>query len=86
MLERDDILGKTSTEIRQVVETLKLPGYTALQISNWLYKKKAESFDQMTDLSRDCRKQLHDLFFIGLCRPSAVQVSSDEYPEISVSG
>jgi len=77
MLERDDIYGKTSAEIRQIVESLKLPGYTALQITDWLYKKKALSFEQMTNLSRDCRKQLDDLFYIGLCKPSVMQVSSD---------
>jgi len=77
MLERDDIFGKTSAEIRQIVERLKLPGYTGSQITDWLYKKKALSFDQMTNLSKDYRKQLEDLFFIGLCKPTTVQVSSD---------
>jgi len=77
MAEREDIMGKTAGEISSIVETLKLPGYTATQITDWIYRKKAASFDQMTNLSRDARKVLGDLYFIGLTEPATVQVSSD---------
>jgi 23S rRNA (adenine2503-C2)-methyltransferase len=77
MIEREDILGKTFNDIRQITETLKLPGYTALQLTDWIYKKGAQSFDQMSNLSKDSRKLLNELFFIGIQKPSGVQISSD---------
>ena len=77
MAERDNILGKTLGEIRKIVQELELPGYTAVQLTEWIYKKGAISFEQMSNLSKETRKKLEDMFFIGLYDPSGVQVSAD---------
>jgi 23S rRNA (adenine2503-C2)-methyltransferase len=77
MTEREDILGKTFGEIMQIAESLKLPVYNASQITDWLYKKGAVSFEQMTNLSMESRKLLSEFYLIGLQKSSGVQVSSD---------
>jgi 23S rRNA (adenine2503-C2)-methyltransferase len=77
MTEREDLLGKTYPEIRKIVENLKMPGYTATQISDWLYKKGSDSFDQMTNLSKEGRKSLEESFYVGRHPFSGVQESSD---------
>jgi len=77
MDEREDILGKSYDDILQIAADLNLPRYTALQITDWLYKKGAESFDRMSNLSRESRKLLSDKFFIGRQKPSDMQISSD---------
>ena len=41
-----------------------IKSYRADQVYNWLYQKKAESFDQMLNLGQECRKMLEDNFFI----------------------
>jgi 23S rRNA (adenine2503-C2)-methyltransferase len=77
MTEREDILGKTQTEIGQIIETLKLPRYAVLQVTDWLYKKGVCSFDEMTNLTKEDRKRLDESFYIGRQKPSDVQISSD---------
>jgi len=77
MTEREDLLGKTYPEIRKIVDSLKMPGYTAMQITDWLYKKGASSFEQMTNLSKEGRKFLEESYYVGRHPSSGVQVSSD---------
>lgn len=38
------------------------PAYRAGQIRNWLFERRAESFEAMTDLPKDLRKQLAESF------------------------
>ena len=39
--------------------------YNAKQIFSWLYRKRVDSFDQMTDLSSKLRQYLNDNYQIG---------------------
>jgi 23S rRNA (adenine2503-C2)-methyltransferase len=47
-------------DLREILSKLGQPAYRARQITKWLYRKRAKSFDQMTDLSRDLRGKLAD--------------------------
>ena len=71
------LLGKTQPELKQLIKTLGLPGYTASQITEWMYKKKARSFDMMTNISKKNRAVLSDNFLIGGKPPEKVSVSKD---------
>jgi 23S rRNA (adenine2503-C2)-methyltransferase len=73
----DNLFGKTLEEIKDIVDMLELPGYTALQISDWLYKKKVLSFNQMTNLSKKSREKLSEKFELRFSAPSKVDISSD---------
>lgn len=53
-----EILGATTAELEQMAKDMGLPAYRGKQISEWVYKKGAESFDEMTNLSADLRRQL----------------------------
>jgi 23S rRNA (adenine2503-C2)-methyltransferase len=52
-------------ELREKVRELGEPGYRAQQITDWLYQKRAQSFNDMTDLSRGLRAQLDETFSFG---------------------
>jgi len=52
-------------ELREKVRELGEPAYRAQQITDWLYQKRAQSFNDMTDLSRGLRVQLDETFSFG---------------------
>jgi len=52
-------------ELEESVRALGEPVYHATQIAEWLYKKRAASFDEMTDLPRKLRLQLAEQFSFG---------------------
>jgi 23S rRNA (adenine2503-C2)-methyltransferase len=49
-------------ELQEELHKLGEPSYRAGQIADWLYQKRVDSFDKMTDLSRDLRAQLANQF------------------------
>ena len=49
----ENIYDYTREELEKIVEDLGEKKFKATQIYNWLYKKKAKSFDEMTDLKKD---------------------------------
>lgn len=56
---------------------LSLPRFRARQIWKWLWQKGAGSFEEMTDLSKELRLQLAEIFSIHSIRIDKVQYSSD---------
>ncbi|QZE14141.1 23S rRNA (adenine(2503)-C(2))-methyltransferase RlmN [Halosquirtibacter laminarini] len=63
---KEQLYGKTLTELQEVVVQYGFPKFTAKQICEWLYKKDATSFEQMTNLSKKAREVLSQNFTIGL--------------------
>ena len=45
------LIGKTLEELKAIVSELGMPSFTAKQISEWLYKKRAAGIDDMTNIS-----------------------------------
>ncbi|MCF8366766.1 MAG: 23S rRNA (adenine(2503)-C(2))-methyltransferase RlmN [Bacteroidales bacterium] len=76
-MSRDLLFGKTLTELRSIVNDLGLPGFTAAQIADWLYKKDISSIDEMSNLSKNARIILNAHFDFGLTPSSKVQESID---------
>lgn len=74
---KEILFGKTLEQLKELVIEQQLPGFTAKQIADWLYKKDISSFDEMTNLSKKTRTILQDKFEIGLTPHSSVSVSSD---------
>jgi len=58
MEEKKDIRNISKEDLQKFCEEHKLPNFRAKQIHEWLWKKKAVSFDEMTSLS----KPMRDLF------------------------
>jgi len=61
----ENIYDYTREELEKIVEDLGEKKFKATQIYNWLYKKKAKSFDEMTDLKKDFINTLKEKFIIG---------------------
>jgi 23S rRNA (adenine2503-C2)-methyltransferase len=76
-MQKEKLYGKTLNELIAVTERFKLPGYTAKQIADWLYKKEIMSIDEMTNLSGNNRQILSENYSIGLSAPLKVAASLD---------
>lgn len=71
------LLGKTLEELKTCVLSLQMPAFTAKQIAEWIYKKRAVSFEQMTNISLNNRILLAENFEIGRIIPANLQESKD---------
>ncbi len=74
---KQSIYGLT---IDQLTEWLLEHGekkYRAQQLWDWLYQKRVENFDEMTNLSKECRTLLEDNFCIQPLEQVIKQESSD---------
>jgi 23S rRNA (adenine2503-C2)-methyltransferase len=57
-----DIKTLQLEELGEKLRELGEPGYRSKQIADWLYKKRVESFEEMTDLPHELRGRLANLF------------------------
>jgi len=77
MDNKDYLFGKTLSELKLVCKELGLPGFTAKQITDWLYKKNINSIDEMSNLSKKARALLNEKFTFGTSNHVSVQESND---------
>ena len=76
-MAKEALYGKTLVELKQITNSLKLPGYTAKQIAEWLYKKDVTEIDLMSNLSKKARAALNESYEIGLTPHHSFQESVD---------
>lgn len=74
---KESLFGKTKSELETIVTERGLPRYTADQLCNWLYKKHAASFEEMTSLSKRARATLAEEFDIDVGTPVEERVATD---------
>ena len=72
-----NLLGKTLPQLQELCAAEGFPRFTAKQLCDWLYKKRAESIDAMTNLSLAQRARLNEIAYIGREAPVRCQVSRD---------
>ena len=65
---KQDIKSLTLQELTTQIVDLGLPKFRAGQIYSWLHKQCAESFDEMTNLSKDLRAKLDEVYEIKNCQ------------------
>lgn len=75
--EKTPLTGLSLNEIKHIVSDLSLPAFTAKQISEWLYKKKVFSIDEMTNISLKNRELIKEKYSVGRHKPIFEQVSED---------
>ena len=63
-MDRKDIKSLSKDELLDELKKFNMPAFRTDQIYDWLHNKFADSFDEMTNLSKDMRKQLTDNFEI----------------------
>ncbi len=68
-------LSKAAME--EFVKEQGLPAYRAKQILHWIYEKKAESIEDITEFSRELRRKLSDIAYISNLKLLKRQVSED---------
>ncbi len=72
------LLGMTPTELEGLVKSLGMPAYRGRQIATWLYAKRAESVDDMTDLPLALRRTLAEGgYAVGRSKPVEAMRSVD---------
>ena len=74
---REQLLGKTPDELKEIALKVGLPAFTGKQIAQWMYGRKVRSIDEMTNISKAGRERLKEEYSLGVILPSACQVSSD---------
>ncbi|MEJ7913585.1 MAG: 23S rRNA (adenine(2503)-C(2))-methyltransferase RlmN [Chitinophagaceae bacterium] len=65
------------TELEQYFGTLGEPRFRAKQVWEWLWQKGAQSFADMTNLSKDLRQKLGEHFTFPVITVGSTQVSGD---------
>ena len=73
----EPLLGKTQDELQELCMQHKLQKYVANQLCDWLYKKRVNTFDAMTNLSLKVRQMLSEHYVIGRQTPAECHVSDD---------
>jgi 23S rRNA (adenine2503-C2)-methyltransferase len=76
-MHADNLYGKTLAELKEITTSMGLPSFAVRQLSDWLYKKHAGSFEEMTNISKQTRKILSGNYSLHKTSPSGVQVSQD---------
>ncbi len=72
---KKDIKSLSYAELNSEIVTLGLPRFRSKQIFEWLHKYGVSSFDEMTNISKDLRKKLADIYFISDCEIEQKYVS-----------
>ena len=73
----DILLGKTLEELQAVAQEVGLPRFAGKQLAEWIYVRRATSFDEMTNISLKGREALKARYTIGRHAPVAEAVSKD---------
>ncbi len=76
-MQKEKLYGKTLNELISVSKRLGLPGFTARQIADWLYRKEISSVEEMTNLSKKTRDAMAAEYELGLTSPESSAESSD---------
>lgn len=74
---KQNIFGLSADEIKHLLADLHIEGFRAKQIAEWLYKKCAVSFAEMTNLSIALRSRLDAHFIIDIPKEKAALTSVD---------
>ena len=72
-----NLFGLTQGQLRAFAVDLGHPAYLGNQLALWIYKRRAPSFEVMSDLSVSVRRQLQELCSLERQEPSRVDESRD---------
>ena len=71
------LLGKTLAELQTIAQEVGMPRFAGKQLAEWIYIRRATSFDEMTNLSLKGREALKERYTIGRHAPIAEAISKD---------
>lgn len=76
-MAKEPLLGKTLDELKTVVLSHGMPAFTAKQMADWLYVKKATEIVQLNNLSVAKRNELAETYEVGRRLPVETATSDD---------
>ena len=74
---KPDIRGLSIDDLKEVMVSSGSPSYRADQVYEWLWKKAARSFEEMTNLPKSARKWLKDNYILLPVTIASNQISAD---------
>jgi len=76
-MNKQPLLGMTLSELQDITRNLGMPKFTAKQIAAWIYDKRVDSINEMTNLSLKQREKLNEEYEIGASAPIEAMRSVD---------
>lgn len=76
-MEKKNIRTLTLSELEEYFDQVGEKKFRAKQVYEWLWQKHAQSFESMTNLSKDLRAKLEETFSYPALKVDATQYSSD---------
>ena len=73
----EPLLGKTLQELQAIAQEVGLPRFAGKQLAEWLYVRRATTFDEMTNISLKGREALKERYTIDRHAPIAEAISKD---------
>jgi len=77
-MTRQEIIGLSKEELSELLLSLGEKPFRTKQIWQWLYFRGVQSFDEMTNLSKDLRQKLNENFILRRPTIVAEQISKDK--------
>lgn len=71
------LLGLNPEQLGEVAASVGLRPFAARQMAAWLYQKRVDDIDAMTDLPKKAREELKKTYTVGREAPKMVAVSAD---------
>ncbi len=76
-MKKQNIKSLDLNHLEKIFKELGEPAYRARQVYDWLWNKQANGFEKMTNLSKELRTKLDELFYIPKSRFSQTEQSID---------
>ena len=80
-MEKLNLKGLWIEELESFLDKLGEEKYKATQLAKWIYNKRVTDFEQMTDLSKELRRKLSEVAYIGKLKLIRKQVSKLDQTE-----
>lgn len=73
----EPLIGLTASEISEALDPFGEPAFRGRQLAAWIYRRRAASFDLMTDLPKGVRAALADRFAVRTLQEERAERSPD---------
>ena len=77
MAKKISLMNLSEDDLAKFCESNNFPKFHSLQILNWIYKKYAVDFEEMSDIPKDLRASLKENYFIH--NSKVENIFEDEY-------
>ena len=74
---KEKLLGMTLEELKQAAVSCGLKGFVGAQLADWLYAKRATSWDRMVNISKSAKEALAEKYDLGISAPVGSSISTD---------